>query len=215
MTPYYQSIHLRLRNCDTLRLVRPVSLYYARQRSAVRLIDNYKVIFTNVKVTVEEVRFSCWLHLKKLRTLEKRSQITIIFDFRLNTLSIFQLWEVIGFGTVFIATYKRNDDQEVDKAIAESFYVIQNRFQAFRGSHAFHRSRQQILVLFTSWRVVFLYEGRTLVHDQSERAGGRRHILFVLIIGIAFHDFRAYHFHCKADTLIKTHYKSEFVLSTL
>jgi len=72
---------------------------------------------------------------------------------------------VIGFGTVFIATYKRNDDQEIDEAIAESFYVIQNRFQVFRGGHTFHRSRQQILVLFMSWRVVFLYEGRTLVHD--------------------------------------------------
>lgn len=43
MTPYYLLIRPRPRNCDTLRLVRPVSLYYARQRSAIRLIDNWNL----------------------------------------------------------------------------------------------------------------------------------------------------------------------------
>lgn len=40
MTLYYPLIRPRFQNCDMLRLARPVSLYYARQRSAVRLIDN-------------------------------------------------------------------------------------------------------------------------------------------------------------------------------
>lgn len=46
------------------------------------------------------------------------------------------------FDILFIVTYKRNDNQKIDKAIAQSLYIIENRFQAFRGGHTFHGLRQ-------------------------------------------------------------------------